>query len=154
MWWKMDPKETLKRVLLALLAGNRDEAIEHLDALANWLSRDGFIPQLDLAFFESILFAGASQWTLIHTHEFGETYYPFWFLPTNTRDGRYPDIYKIHPDLLRSAFEPKNDEKLRLESAVQSPTLLFKGDTHGAPGLLDEIGPEDPDPEEEEDDGN
>ncbi len=145
----MDPKETLKLLLLALLAGKRDEAIEHADNLANWLSRDGFIPQLDGAFFTDIAFGDASPRLLIHEHEFGETYHPFYFRPGKGRDERYPDIYKIFPRVLGNVpFEPKKEERLRLDSLVEKPLLLLTGEEYGAAGMIDEIGPEDPDEED------
>lgn len=148
----MDPKETLKLLLLALLANEKAEAQDHAENLAEWLSKDGFIPQLDADFFHEILFAGAHPRMLIYKFDDVEAFYPFWFRPSAKREGRYPDIYKIYPQLLRVEFNPKNEESLRLDDVNLSPLKCFDGDEFGAPALIDEVPSEDPDDEDEDED--
>lgn len=40
----MDPNQALSELLTALVTKDRDTAITQLDALADWLSKDGFLP--------------------------------------------------------------------------------------------------------------
>ena len=42
----MDPTETLVLILDALRDGAKEEAIEHMDNLTEWLSRKGFCPDV------------------------------------------------------------------------------------------------------------
>lgn len=45
----MDPTACLTRALTALELNDRDEAVEALRDLANWLERGGFMPHVDIA---------------------------------------------------------------------------------------------------------
>ena len=42
----MDPNETLTELLKSINNGDREDAIEHLDNLAVWLKKGGFMPYL------------------------------------------------------------------------------------------------------------
>lgn len=50
----MDPKETLILLLLALAKNERAEAQDYADALADWLSKDGFTPKIDSQFIDDL----------------------------------------------------------------------------------------------------
>lgn len=50
----MDPKETVLNMLIALASNERAEAQDNADALADWLSRDGFTPKIDSAFIDEL----------------------------------------------------------------------------------------------------
>lgn len=41
----MDPNTALSNLLAAILAADRDEAHEAVDALIDWIDRDGFVPE-------------------------------------------------------------------------------------------------------------
>lgn len=43
----MDPNETLKCLLDSLNEQNREEAIQALENLRDWLAKDGFIPRVE-----------------------------------------------------------------------------------------------------------
>jgi len=43
----MDPTMTLQLALEAIAEDNREDAIEHLEALSEWLRKGGFLPTLD-----------------------------------------------------------------------------------------------------------
>lgn len=51
----MDPVETVLALLVALAGNERAEAQDHADALADWLSKDGFTPKIDQAFVGKLL---------------------------------------------------------------------------------------------------
>ena len=40
----MDPSETLIQALAAMSLGNKEEAVDHLSNLSEWIAKDGFIP--------------------------------------------------------------------------------------------------------------
>jgi len=40
----MDPQTCLYELLESLLDGDRDFALAHLDALREWIAKDGFLP--------------------------------------------------------------------------------------------------------------
>lgn len=50
----MDPRETLLMMLAAIVSGERQEAQDAADNLANWISKDGFLPKLDAEFFQTL----------------------------------------------------------------------------------------------------
>lgn len=45
----MDPTQALSEALTALLDGDRETAVDSLEALTGWLSRGGFLPDVDSA---------------------------------------------------------------------------------------------------------
>ena len=45
----MDPVESFKAIMEAYSFGLYDEAVEHAKLLADWLNRDGFAPEFNLA---------------------------------------------------------------------------------------------------------
>lgn len=45
----MDPTEALRNGLTACLEGDRESAIDAFEALAVWLDREGFFPDVDSA---------------------------------------------------------------------------------------------------------
>lgn len=59
----MDPEETLILLILALAAHMRQEAQEHADALADWLSKDGFCPTIDERFLSKLQYRLSSVQT-------------------------------------------------------------------------------------------
>lgn len=51
----MDPQVTLAQALICMQEDNRDEAIEALEELAQWLRKGGLMPQVDDAAEEDAL---------------------------------------------------------------------------------------------------
>ena len=45
----MDPTETLRNALTAILDGDRETATESLWNLGQWIERYGFLPDVDIA---------------------------------------------------------------------------------------------------------
>jgi hypothetical protein len=44
----MDPTETIYALLSAIASGDADYVREHSDALASWMERGGFVPEIEL----------------------------------------------------------------------------------------------------------
>ena len=45
----MDPTEALAMMLASLEKGDREEALEHMDNLGEWLRKQGFLPDVQKA---------------------------------------------------------------------------------------------------------
>lgn len=43
----MDPTETLKQLLLAIVDDDRDDVLAYLDDLRGWIEKDGFLPDVE-----------------------------------------------------------------------------------------------------------
>jgi predicted Zn-ribbon and HTH transcriptional regulator len=52
----MDPNETLTELLKSINNDDREEAIEHLENLADWLKKGGFMPELIQSNVEEVTF--------------------------------------------------------------------------------------------------
>lgn len=44
----MDPTETIYALLSAIAEGDSDYVREHADAIAEWIDRGGFVPEIEL----------------------------------------------------------------------------------------------------------